>query len=80
MENLDGLRRIAQDSVGRYWVSTVWVGATFETRVFGVGGSWSGFAQGYGSLREAQEGHMELVARMRETEYPGSAEKHRTRL
>jgi hypothetical protein len=66
---MEGGRQVASDQVGRLWISTVRLGASFETRVFGVGGDWSGYVQVYPTLERAETGHQELVARIRESEY-----------
>jgi len=74
------VRRVAEDVVGPYWISTVWLGLDhrfrgdgppliFETMVFGDGGGdMSGIDQRRWSTEdEARRGHAEIVTLVRAT-------------
>lgn len=69
--------RVAQDTIGPYWVSTVWIGLNhrfvpgppwiFETMVFNQekGGSDVDEMNRYSTEAEALQGHQEIVERVR---------------
>lgn len=72
-----GYMRIAEDTIGEYWVSTVWVGMNmaymmadppliFETMVFGEDGDkWSGEQWRWSTSEEAKSGHKWVVGLLR---------------
>jgi hypothetical protein len=64
--------RVAEDKIGPYWISTVWLGVNhgifgppliFETMVFGGGESHD--CVRYSSLERAQTGHRTKVSEVR---------------
>lgn len=66
---------VKQESVGDYWVSTVWLGLNhqfgngppliFETMVFR--GNWSDlYCERYSTEEQAMKGHIEIVRKLRE--------------
>ena len=69
-------RRVAEDEIGPYWISTVWLGLDhsfghaeapwiYETMVF-KGGDMAGVEQRrYATLEQAQVGHEETVSEVR---------------
>lgn len=83
MDDREGYRRVAQDVVGPYWVSTVWLGLDhnhcpggppliFETMVFAGEDDNERFAHDFDMRRYATEaeaiaGHQETVMAVRAT-------------
>lgn len=83
LEN-ESYKRVAEDQIGPYWVSTVWLGLDhnhsikgspliFETMVFGPGED-DIFCDRYSTEQEAAEGHVDVVNQLRDgtfTDYSG---------
>lgn len=73
------VKRVAADTIGDLWVSTVWMGLDhswgsgppliFETMVFGDG-PWGDWQDRYASEAEALAGHQRIVAAIRAGEDP----------
>lgn len=81
LHNDDAYKRVAEDTVGDAWISTVWLGINhnvmplfdalpiiFETMIFG--GEHDQFQDRYATLQQAEAGHARVVQALREGNNP----------